>query len=189
MIDHDKIKKSVKMFLEAIGEDPKRNGIKETPDRIARMCDELFAGYMTDTETILQKTFESDYSDMIIEKDIDFYSLCEHHLLPFYGQVHIGYVPDGKVLGISKLVRIVNVFARRLQIQENMTCQIADEIMKILKPKGVIVVAGGEHMCMSMRGVNRPGAKTVTIAKRGCFEDSKELCDSFFEQINRPEMF
>ncbi|MCR4738958.1 MAG: GTP cyclohydrolase I FolE [Lachnospiraceae bacterium] len=185
MTDQDKVKKAVKMFLEAIGEDPKRDGIRETPDRVARMCDELFSGYDADTEQILSRTFESGYTDMVVEKNIEFYSLCEHHLLPFFGKVHIGYIPDGRVLGLSKLVRIVNVYARRIQIQESMTCQIADEMMRVLKPKGVIVMTEAEHMCMSMRGVNRPGAKTVTTVKRGCFSDDKELCGSFFEKLDR----
>ena len=155
-MDKDKIKKAVSLFLEGIGEDSEREGLLETPDRIAKMCEELFGGYEADAAGHLEKTFTSTQKGLVLEKDITFYSVCEHHLLPFYGKVHIGYIPDGKVVGLSKLARTVEVFARRAQIQEQLTDQIADAMMDILAPKGVIVMVEAEHMCMTMRGIKKP---------------------------------
>lgn len=182
-MDKSKIEDAVKLLLEGIGEDPDREGLRDTPSRIADMCGELFSGMGEIPQEHLSKTFSADNNDLIMEKDITFYSLCEHHLLPFYGKVHIAYVPDGKVVGISKLARTVEVYARRPQIQEQLTAQIADAIMKYLKPSGAAVVIEAEHMCMTMRGVKKPGTKTVTMAVRGCMEDNTELRHTFLDFV------
>lgn len=180
-MDKEKIKQAVSLFLEGIGEDINREGLVETPDRIAHMCEELFGGYTSDASEHLGRTFFSEQKGLVVEKDITFYSVCEHHLLPFYGNVHIGYIPDGKVVGLSKLARTVEVFARRAQIQEQLTNQIAEAIQKILQPKGVIVMVEAEHMCMTMRGIKKPGSRTVSICTKGCIgEDTKR---EFFEMI------
>ena len=172
MVNKDKIIEGVKLILEGIGEDLSREGLRETPERIARMYEEIFSGMEEDVSVHLQKRFQVEDNHMILEKDISFYSMCEHHLLPFFGKVHIAYVPDGEVLGLSKLARCVEIFAKRPQLQERMTIQIADAIMNELKPKGIMVmVEASEHMCMTMRGVKKPGSKTITFAARGCFED------------------
>lgn len=169
--------------MEGIGENPDRAGVLETPARVARACKEIFGGYEQKADQVLLKCFDSSASDLVIEKDIQFYSMCEHHLLPFIGKASIGYVPDGKVVGLSKLVRLVNVYARRAQIQENLTEQIADSLMAGLKAKGVIVLVQAEHMCMSMRGVNRSGVSTVTLAHRGILSQDAALRESFFERV------
>ena len=180
MIDHKKIEQAVMLFLEGIGEDVCREGLKETPERIARMCGELYGGMEEDAAVHLSKTFSVDSSEMVIEKDITFYSTCEHHILPFYGKVHIAYIPDGKVVGLSKLARTVEVFARRLQLQEQLTGQIADALMESMQPKGALVMIEAEHMCMTMRGIKKPGSRTVTLAKRGVFETDSALEEQFF---------
>lgn len=185
MVDQNKIKEAVKLFLEGIGEDPAREGLVESPDRIARMCTEIFAGMEEDVSEHLSKTFVIENDEMVVEKDIVFYSVCEHHLLPFYGKAHIAYIPDGKVAGLSKLARTVETYARRPQIQEQMTGQIAEAVMEYLKPRGVMVLVEAEHMCMTMRGVKKPGSKTVTISKRGCFAEDSRLQDTFFQMIQR----
>lgn len=182
-MDQEKIKQGVRLILEGVGEDLDREGLIETPDRVARMYEELLSGMEMDGSEHLQKTFSVENNEMVLEKDITFYSLCEHHLLPFYGKVHIAYVPDGKVAGLSKLARTVEVFARRLQLQEQMTGQIADALMDYLKPKGVMVMVEAEHMCMTMRGIKKPGSKTVTVVKRGIFQEEKEQSDLFFQMI------
>jgi len=182
-LDKDKIEQAVKLLLEGIGENPDREGLKDTPTRVANMCEELFAGLGHNAGGHLSRTFNADNNEMIIEKDIQFYSLCEHHLLPFYGKIHIGYVPDGKVVGISKLARTVEVYARRAQIQEQLTSQIADDIMRYLAPKGVIVYIEAEHMCMSMRGIKKPGTRTVTLVGRGCFETDDRIKDTFLQLV------
>lgn len=179
MVNKEKIEKAVRLLLEGIGEDCDREGLKETPDRVARMYEEIFAGMEQRAGEHLSKTFAAPNNEMILEKDISFYSTCEHHLMPFYGKVHIAYIPDGKVVGISKLARTVEVFARRLQIQEKMTTQIADAIMENLKPRGVIVMAEAEHMCMTMRGVKQSGSQTVTMAVRGEFKENERLQNMF----------
>lgn len=183
MVNREKIEEAVRLLLEGIGEDCDREGLKETPDRVARMYEEIFAGMEQNAGEHLSKTFTAENNEMIIEKDISFYSTCEHHLMPFYGKVHIAYIPDGRVVGISKLARTVEVFARRLQIQEKMTAQIADAIMKNLKPRGVIVMAEAEHMCMTMRGVKKPGSRTVTMVARGEFENSERLKNMFLSLV------
>ncbi len=185
MVDKKKIEEAVKLLLEGIGEDVNREGLKETPNRIARMYEEIFAGMDEVAETHLSKTFSSTGSEMVIEKDIVFYSTCEHHLMPFYGKAHVAYIPDGKVVGLSKLARCVEVYARRPQIQEQMTAQIADAIMDSLAPKGVMVMVEAEHMCMTMRGVKKPGSKTITLATRGNFVDNEMLQRHFFEAVRR----
>jgi len=182
-VDQQKIKEAVRLFLEGIGDDPEREGLLETPDRVARMCEEIFGGLKQDASGALSKQFSVAHSDLILEKDITFYSCCEHHLLPFYGKAHIAYIPNGKVAGLSKLARTVEVFARRPQIQEQLTIQIADAIMNHLNPQGVMVVAEAEHMCMTMRGIKKPGSKTVTIAKRGLFERDFALQDTVLQMI------
>lgn len=185
MVDQDKIKEAVKLMLEGIGEDVKREGLVDTPERIARMYAEIFAGMEQDASEHLSRVFTVENNEMVLEKDIVFYSMCEHHMLPFYGKAHIAYIPDGKVVGLSKLARTVEVYARRLQIQEKMTGQIADAIMENLAPKGVMVMVEAEHMCMTMRGVKKPGSQTVSIAARGIFQESDRLQEQFFGMLGR----
>jgi GTP cyclohydrolase I len=184
MVDHDKIKEAVRLLLEGIGEDTEREGLKDTPDRIARMYDEIYSGMDEDASAHLSKVFTVDSSEMILEKDIVFYSMCEHHLMPFYGKAHVAYIPDGQVVGISKLARTVEVYAKRPQIQERMTGQIADAIMDNLDAKGAMVVVEAEHMCMTMRGVKKPGSRTVTVAMRGEFADNAGLQNRFYNMLN-----
>lgn len=183
MVDQEKVKAAVKLLLEGIGEDTEREGLVDTPDRMARMFAEICAGMDEDAEQHLTRTFSVDNNEMVLEKDIVFHSMCEHHMMPFYGKAHIAYIPNGKVVGLSKLARTVEVFARRLQIQEQMTGQIADAIMEHLTPQGVMVVLEAEHMCMTMRGIKKPGSKTVSIATRGIFEDDAELQNRFFRML------
>lgn len=184
MMDQKKIEEAVKLFLEGIGEDVFREGLKDTPGRIARMCEELYGGMEEDASVHLSKTFSVDSSEMVIEKDITFYSTCEHHILPFYGKAHIAYIPEGKVVGLSKLARTVEVFARRLQLQEQLTGQIADALMESVHPKGALVMIEAEHMCMTMRGIKKPGSKTVTLARRGVFETDPALEERFFRMLS-----
>ena len=183
MIDHEKVKEGVRLLLEGIGEDVTCEGLVETPDRIARMYEEIYGGMEEDASEHLKKRFHVDNDAMVLEKDITFYSTCEHHLLPFYGKAHIAYIPNGEVVGLSKLARTVEVFARRLQLQEQLTGQIADALEKELNPKGVMVMIEAEHMCMTMRGIKKPGSQTVTIVKRGIFENNQELEDTFFRML------
>lgn len=171
MVDLDKIEEAVRMILEAIGEDPEREGLRETPRRVARMYEEIFKGMHEDPSSHLEVLFTEGPDEMVLVKDIPLYSLCEHHLLPFYGKAHVAYIPrKGKMTGLSKLARVVDGFARRPQLQERLTSQIADSINEKLQPWGVIVVIEAEHMCMTMRGVMKPGSLTVTSAVRGIFE-------------------
>ncbi|WP_022874405.1 GTP cyclohydrolase I FolE [Glutamicibacter mishrai] len=168
-IDQPRIAAAVREILEAIGEDPDRDGLAETPKRVAKAYAEFFAGLHQDAAEHLSTTFDIEHDEMVLVKDIPFYSTCEHHLVPFYGSAHIGYIPGkgGKVTGLSKLARLVEVYARRPQVQERLTTQIVDSLVEHLNPAGAIVVVECEHMCMSMRGVQKPGAKTVTSAVRG----------------------
>ena len=184
LIDQEKIKQAVRLLLEGIGEDPSREGLVETPERIARMYEEIYGGLTEDAGVHLAKTFTVEHSEMVLEKDITFYSTCEHHLLPFYGKAHIAYIPDGRVVGLSKLARTVEVYARRPQIQEQLTGQIADALEKYLEPKGVMVMIEAEHMCMTMRGIKKPGSKTVTVAKRGVFAEEEALQNTFFRMLS-----
>lgn len=167
-----KIKNAVQEILSAIGEDMSREGLADTPDRVVRMIEELTAGYQDSASTHLSKTFKESGSEVVIVKDIHFSSTCEHHLMPFMGKVHIAYIPNGKVVGLSKLARVVDVYAKRLQLQERLNSQIADAIFNELQPKGVLVVIEAEHTCMIARGVKRYGSKTVTSAKRGEIDDN-----------------
>lgn len=172
-MDLEKIKQGVSLILDGIGEDACREGLVGTPDRVARMYEEIFSGLNQTAEKELSVTFSTDSQDIVIERDITFYSMCEHHLMPFYGKAHIAYIPDGKVVGISKLARTVEIYSKKPQIQEKMTGEIAQAIMDYLKPKGVLVMVEAEHMCMTMRGVKKPGTKTVTIATRGVMNKEK----------------
>ena len=183
MVDREKVMAAVRMYLEGIGEDPDREGLIDTPERVARMCEDMFGGLDEDPRDHLSKQFNAPDSELVIEKDIVFYSTCEHHLLPFFGKAHIAYIPDGKVAGLSKLPRTVEVFARRPQIQEQMTVQIADAIEQYLSPKGVMIIVEAEHTCMTMRGVKKPGVRTVTMATRGLFRDDYERQRVFLEAV------
>ncbi len=171
MIDEEKIEKAVLSIIEAIGEDPTRQGLVDTPKRIAEMYTELFSGTSQDPKEELTVGFEEGHREMVIVKDIPFYSICEHHFLPFFGVAHVGYIPNrnGRVVGASKLARVVEIVAKRLQLQERMTTQIADAILEALQPDGVAVVIQAEHLCMTMRGIKKPGANLVTSATRGLF--------------------
>lgn len=184
-MDSEKIKQGARLILEGIGEDINREGLLETPDRIARMCEELFGGLVMDPSEHLEKKFTAVNNNLVLEKDITFYSVCEHHLLPFYGKAHVAYIPNGKVAGLSKLARTVEVFARRPQIQEDMTAEIADAIEKHLSPKGVMVLIEAEHMCMTMRGVQKPGTKTVTTVVRGAFAEDYMLQQTFLQMVRQ----
>ena len=168
-IDHDRIAAAVREILFAVGEDPDREVLQETPARVARAYEEIFAGLHRDPAEILSVTFDISHEEMVLVRDIDLYSMCEHHLVPFHGVAHVGYIPakNGKVTGLSKLARLVEVYARRPQVQERLTSQIADALMKHLEPQGAIVVVEAEHLCMTMRGVRKPGASTITSAVRG----------------------
>ena len=168
--DKEKIEQAIALLLEGLGEDATRVGLKDTPVRVARLYKEVCSGMWDSAAEHLSKRFPVEESGIVLEKDITFYSLCEHHLMPFFGKAHIAYIPNGEVVGLSKLARTVEVFARRLQLQEQLTGQIADAIMQELNPKGVMVQLEAEHLCMTMRGVKKPGSKTVTYACRGEFE-------------------
>lgn len=183
MVNQDKVREGVRLILEGIGEDINREGLIETPDRIARMYTELVGGMEEDAGEHLKKRFHVTNNEMVVEKDIVFYSLCEHHMLPFYGKAHIAYIPDHEVVGLSKIARTVEVFARRLQLQEQLTAQIADSFMDYLSPKGVMVMIEAEHLCMTMRGIKKPGSKTVTMVTRGVFEGNSELQNTFYQLV------
>lgn len=172
--DMEKIEQAVTMILEAIGEDPDREGLKDTPKRVARMYHEVFAGLHEDPSRHLKVQFSEDHEEMVIVKDIPVYSMCEHHLVPFYGKAHVAYIPrKGKVTGLSKIARVVEGYAKRPQLQERLTSQIADSIIDVLDARGVLVVIEAEHMCMTMRGVKKPGSRTLTSAVRGIFKTNQ----------------
>jgi GTP cyclohydrolase I len=173
-IDLPRIERAVVEILAAIGEDPERDGLIDTPGRVARMYAEIFAGLREQPGRHLNVTFEAHHDEMVMVKDIDLFSVCEHHLVPWFGQAHVAYIPgvEGRITGLSKLARLVEGFARRPQVQERLTTQVADAIEEALQPRGVLVVVEAEHLCMSMRGVRKPGARTVTSAVRGVFRDS-----------------
>ena len=164
MVDKQKVEQAIRLLLEGIGEDTEREGLKDTPDRIARMCMEIYGG-------------------LDEEADITFYSMCEHHLMPFYGKAHVAYIPNGKVTGLSKLARTVDVYARRPQIQERLTVQIADALERTLNPKGIMVMLEAEHTCMTMRGIKKPGSKTITTVTRGDFKTDRELQKQFLAMV------
>jgi len=173
-IDLPRIERAVREILVAIGEDPDRDGLVDTPARVARAYAEQFSGLSQDPEDVLGTVFDADHDELILVRDIEIYSTCEHHLVPFFGRAHVAYIPNekGQITGLSKLARLVDVYARRPQVQERMTSQIADALMRVLEPRGALVVIEAEHLCMSMRGVRKPGAKTVTSAVRGSIRDS-----------------
>jgi len=183
MIDKAKIEKAVASIIEAIGEDPKREGMVGTPRRIAEMYAEVFAGIYEDPKEELRVGFEEGHQEMVILKDIPFYSMCEHHFLPFYGLAHVGYIPNGRVVGASKIGRVVEILAKRPQLQERLTTQIANTIVAVLEPKGVAVVIQAEHLCMTMRGVRKPGSNIVTSAMRGLFQKSPLTRSEFLSLV------
>jgi GTP cyclohydrolase I len=180
------VESAVQTILRAVGEDPERDGLKRTPERIARMYAELLSGYQMDPAKLVNDAlFDVKYDEMVIVRDIEFYSLCEHHMLPFIGRVHVAYIPDGKVLGLSKIPRIVDLYARRLQVQERMTRQIADFIRDVLHPQGVGVVVEALHLCMSMRGVQKHNARLTTSAMHGAFRANAPTRQEFLDNISR----
>jgi GTP cyclohydrolase I len=185
MVDQERIKRAVASIIEAIGEDPLRESIKDTPQRVAEMYAELFSGLGVDPKAELAVDFEEGYEEMVILRDIPFYSMCEHHLLPFYGLAHVGYIPSagGRVVGVSKIARVVEICARRPQLQERMTQQIADAIFEALRPAGVGVVVQAEHLCMIMRGIKKPGAMVVTSSVRGSFRTKVATRSEFLSLI------
>jgi GTP cyclohydrolase I len=183
-IDHDRIRRAVREILAAVGEDPDREGLVDTPDRVARMYAEIFAGLHLDPAVHLQKTFTQHADEMVIVRDIEFSSCCEHHLLPFTGRAHVGYLPDGKVVGLSKLARVVDAVARRPQVQERLTEQLADLIMNELQPRGVGVLVEASHSCMTIRGVRKPESMTITSALRGLFKTNPATRAEFMSLVS-----
>ncbi len=180
------VKKAVREILVQIGEDPKRDGLKDTPERMARMFEELTWGYRADPKDIINGAiFDIKYDEMVVVKDIEFFSLCEHHMLPFFGKCDIAYIPNGKVVGLSKIPRIVEVFSRRLQMQERMTAQIADFLMEVLDPLGVAVVADARHLCMAMRGIMKADASMLTSSMRGAFKKDERTRNEFLSFIGK----
>ena len=184
MNNDKKIQNSVRNILTAIGEDPEREGLKATPERVQRMCTELFAGYHMDLETVVNgAVFHEKCDSMVMVRNISFYSLCEHHMLPFYGMIHVAYYPDEKIIGLSKIPRIVEMYARRLQVQERLTEQVCDAIEEVLQPKGIAVYTCGTHMCSVMRGVRKESAELITTCFTGVFKEQPMLRDEFYRQI------
>lgn len=184
-VDHEKIEAAVRMMLEAIGEDPDREGLVDTPKRVARMYEELFVGLSIDPSEYFSVIFSEEHEELVLLKDIPFFSVCEHHLVPFFGKAHVAYIPrGGRVTGLSKLARAVEAVARRPQLQERITATVADTIMRKLDPHGVVVVLEAEHMCMTMRGVKKPGSKTITSAVRGSFREDAASRAEVFSLIN-----
>ncbi|HHX64407.1 MAG TPA: GTP cyclohydrolase I FolE [Chloroflexi bacterium] len=186
-IDTERIKNAVREILLAIGEDPQREGLLRTPERVAAMYKEIFSDIGRDPADILAVGFEEDHQEMVILRNIPFYSMCEHHLLPFHGRAHVGYIPSGRVVGISKIARVVETYARRPQLQERLTSQIADAIMEHVKPWGVGIVIEAEHLCMTMRGIRKPGSVVVTSASRGIFRTRTETRAEFMSLIGHSE--
>jgi GTP cyclohydrolase I len=187
--DDTAIQDAVRTILAGVGEDPDREGLQRTPSRVARMYKELLEGYHINPEQLVNDAlFDVDYQEMIVVRDIEYYSLCEHHLLPFIGKTHVAYIPTDKVIGLSKIPRVVDMFARRLQVQERMTQQIGEFLMQVLQPQGVAVVCEGIHMCSMMRGVKKANSSMVTSAMFGCFRESAKTRAEFFAHINRPHV-
>ncbi|MEF9437596.1 MAG: GTP cyclohydrolase I FolE [Candidatus Mariimomonas ferrooxydans] len=188
MLNRKKIEKGIRIILEGIGEDPERAGLKNTPQRIAEMYEEIFSGLETPTEEILKPIEGESHDEMVLLKDIPFYSVCEHHLLPFIGKAHVAYIPSGgKIVGLSELAKAVEIFAKRPQVQERLTTQLADMIMKKLKPKGAMVVIDAEHLCLSMRGLKKPGARTITSAVRGMFRTRESTREEMLALIKKSD--
>jgi GTP cyclohydrolase IA len=184
-MDVHKIEEHIRAILELIGENPDREGLLDTPKRVAKMYKEVFAGVNEAPETALTTTFAEDYDGLVVVKDIRYYTFCEHHLVPFYGIAHIGYIPDGRVVGLSKFARLVELAAARPQVQERMTEQIARAVMNVLQPKGVMVSIEGTHLCMCARGVKKPGSSTVTVVKKGCFQEDYSHVEEFERAVSR----
>jgi GTP cyclohydrolase I len=185
-IDSAEVQAATLRILQAIGEDPAREGLQRTPERVARMYTELLSGYHTDPQAVVNDAiFNIKYDEMVIVRDIEFYSLCEHHMLPFMGRVHVAYIPNGKIVGLSKIPRIVDLYARRLQVQERMTRQIADFIRDLLQPQGVAVVVEALHLCMMMRGVQKHNARMTTSAMHGAFRSNPATRQEFLDNISR----
>ena len=185
-MDVKKIEKGVRLILEGIGENPERAGIKDTPERVAHMYQEIFSGIETPTEELLKSIEGESHDEMVLLKDIPFYSVCEHHLIPFIGKAHVAYIPSaGKIVGLSELVKAVDVLAKRLQVQERLTTQLVDMIMTRLKPKGAMVIIDAEHLCISMRGMKKPGTRTVTSAVRGIFRTKQSTRDELLDLIKK----
>ncbi len=182
-VDRERIQRAVREMIEAIGEDPDREGLRDTPRRIADMYAEIFSGVGRDPAKVLSVTFDENHQEMVILRDIPFYSMCEHHFLPFHGVAHVGYIPRGRILGISKIARLVELLARRPQLQERLTGQIADTLMAAIRPSGVAVVLEAEHLCMTMRGIKKPGSTVVTSATRGSFRDRAATRQEFLSLI------
>ena len=182
-VDLERIQRAMREIIEAVGEDPGREGLLATPERVARMYAELFEGLRTDPKELLSVGFEVGHDEMVILKDIPFYSVCEHHFMPFHGVAAVGYIPEGRVVGLSKLARLVDAYARRPQIQEQMTGQIADTLMEVLEPDGVAVVIDAEHLCMTARGAKKPGARMVTSATRGTFRNNEVTRGEFLSLV------
>ncbi len=183
-MDRDKIEKGVRLLLEGIGEYPERPGLRDTPGRIATLYEEIFSGLSQSTENILTHIEGESHDEMVILKDISFYSVCEHHLLPFFGKAHIAYIPNaGKIVGLSKLVKALDVLAKQPQVQERLTTQLADLLMDKLKPKGAMVIIDAEHLCLSMRGLKKPGSRTITSAVRGIFRSKESTREEMLELI------
>ena len=183
LFDLARIEEAATSIILALGEDPEREGLRDTPRRIAKMYEEFFSGLHQDPVEVLATGFEESHQEMVIVKDISFFSVCEHHFLPFYGSAHIGYVPDGRVVGASKLARALDILARRPQIQERLTNQLVDAVYEAVRPAGVSAVIAAEHMCMSLRGVKKPGSKVVTKASRGSFDDQASTRQEFLALI------
>ncbi len=190
LFDHDKIKRGVRLILEGIGEDPDREGLRDTPERVAREFDEIFAGLLVDPGSVLAVVFEEGHDEMVMVRDIPVHSMCEHHLLPFVGRAHVAYVPNtrGQITGLSKLARLVDVVAKRPNLQERMTTDIADALVEKLEPRGVLVVVEARHYCMEMRGVRKPGSQTVTSAVRGLFRDDPRTRAEAMALIGSPRV-
>lgn len=187
VFDQRRAEAAVRELLLACGEDPERDGLRETPRRVARAYKEMFAGMFTDPDEVLARTFDEGHDELVLVKDIPMYSVCEHHLVPFHGMAHVGYIPnsDGRVTGLSKLARLVDLYAKRPQVQERLTSQVADALMRRLEPRGAIVVVEAEHLCMAMRGVRKPGAITTTSAVRGVFKSSASSRSEALELMRR----
>lgn len=181
--NREQIEYHVKEILKLIGEDIEREGLLETPARVTRMYEEIFAGYAVDPRDVIGVTFDEQHEELVIVKDITYYSQCEHHMAPFFGKVHIGYIPSGKIAGLSKMARLVEAITRKLQVQERITTDIANIMEEVLKPHGVMVVVEGEHLCMCARGVKKPGSKTITSAVRGSFRNSAALRNEFLSLL------
>ncbi|MBN2118365.1 MAG: GTP cyclohydrolase I FolE [Anaerolineales bacterium] len=188
-IDYEAVRKAVFAIIKAVGEDPEREGLQNTPDRVSRMYAELLNGYSADPQKIINEAlFNINYDEMVLVRDIEFYSLCEHHMLPFLGRAHVAYLPKGKVIGLSKIPRIVDMYARRLQVQERMTRQIADLLQEVLEPQGVAVVVEAVHMCSMMRGVKKHDARMTTSAMHGAFRANLATRQEFLDNISRPRV-